>query len=195
MCAHVLLWQATAAEVGLDAPPFTSETGCDVQTTRSADFDSSEEMISHFVASQPHFFDASAPGSRLLCRFDASHARVGPYDYDRRSNATCAPGASFREGDNYTFVGFFGRHPENNPAPMVMANPDMFGMSGERACAHARTTEDTSRASRYFLAWMRAPPACTRMSTPVTTIPASTRPDTDVWMVWQDRHSRRSRCT
>jgi hypothetical protein len=113
-------WQATAAEIALDAPQFTSPTRCDVVNTSSAGFASNSEMINYLTSTRPQFFTASNANSRLLCRIDGTNAQVGSYYYDRRSSAECSPQAAMHEGAPYTVLGFFGRLPGKQYAPQVV---------------------------------------------------------------------------
>lgn len=118
------------ADIGLDDPRFASSTACDPTETTSAGFANNQEMMSYLLSTYPRFFSTNAPDSQLLLRANASTARVGDYNYDRRNTIEGGPTRSFLEGDHFTSIGFFGPHPGETPPPMPMGstNTDIFPM-------------------------------------------------------------------
>ena len=47
-------------------------------------------MIRHLSTSHPKLFSLTDPDSRLICRAIGNTARVGDYNYDRKSQFDCA---------------------------------------------------------------------------------------------------------
>ena len=127
------LINATAAELGLDASRFASSSGCDVVNTTRAGFASNDEMIRHLSTSHPKLFSLTDPDSRLICRAIGNTARVGDYNYDRKSQFDCAAD-SVREGDPFTSIVFFGSRQGETAPPS--------GECGSRGAANANSTAD-----------------------------------------------------
>lgn len=119
---------ASIAEIGLNTSRFASPDACSVAETRERGFGSNDELIDALAASHPQFFSLDAPGTRLLCRANASTARVGGYDYDRRNTLECRHDLRFRVGEPYTILGLFGGHPGESPSPTPLADPSTYMM-------------------------------------------------------------------
>ena len=115
---------ASAADLGVDAPPFYSPTGCDVVETATAGFASAEEMLHALTQRCPECFSRQPSSTRLLCAMNASNAYVGEYAYDRQSYFECTSERfTVRAGEVYTHLAFFGPRPEKfnpvGPRPIV----------------------------------------------------------------------------
>jgi len=124
---YSFLIASSVANLGMNQTKFLSSTGCEPVATSSAGFATSDDMISYLASQCPQCFalmeGTSAESSvtsdaRLLCRANASEARVGLYYYDRASFLNCAGEAiDVKEGDPVTSITFYGPKPATPYVP------------------------------------------------------------------------------
>ena len=111
------LIQATAAELGVDGHQFSSPNGCDVvRTNVSTHYKSNLAFIEDLKTKHPNFFSVDAPDTRLICQAIGSTVQIGPYHYDRKSRFDCGA-RTFRKGDPFTSIAFFGNRHGETAAP------------------------------------------------------------------------------
>merc|ERR1719198_1938534 len=84
-------------------------------------------MVEWLTSTYPTYFSFDAPETRVLCRVNASTARVDAYDYDRRSTLQCSQNAAFRAGDTFTVIAFLGDHAGAHFPPML-SDTDIYPM-------------------------------------------------------------------
>jgi len=159
---------ASAADLGVDAPPFYSPTGCDLVDTAAAGFASADEMLDALIRRCPECFSwqpsstLQPSGTRLLCAMNASYAYVGEYAYDRQSYFECAgERLNVHAGEVYTHLAFFGPRPEKfNPiGPMPTVSSPMA--DEKKAAIHHQWLlwfEDQGYGNNYV---MQTPPLLT----------------------------------